>query len=265
MERGETVKAIKSLMRDPKWYGFRRDSRDPRDREFTMVASLLPKAVDLQEMCPPVLDQKNLGSCVLHAVTENLRYLLIWSGKADVPLSRLQAYYDVRTIEGTVNSDAGCEIRDAIKVAAKIGIGHEKLWTYSDKAGKWKKKPTAGVYKDAPNFNAIAYERVAVNTDRIKHALALGFPVIIGVELFSSFETDAVSNTGIVPMPDLKKEQDVGGHAMLIVGYGKVEGHFTVRNSWAEDWGDKGNCYLPEAMVGSTKFGSDYWIIKSVG
>jgi hypothetical protein len=47
-----------------------------------------------------------------------------------VKLARLQLYYDERKAEGSVSSDSGAEIRDGIKCAAKIGVGHERLWPY---------------------------------------------------------------------------------------------------------------------------------------
>lgn len=244
------------------WYGYRRDGRDPRDLMYSPRQVLLPARVDLRDDLPPVLNQGSLGSCVLNAATVALRYCLLRSGLQAPPLSRLQAYYDVRKVEGTLAEDSGCEIRDAIKCAAKIGVGQEKLWPY--KVGQFKKKPTDAVYKDAINFNAMKYERVAININAIKDAIAQALPVIFGIELFASFEGKEVERTGVVPMP-LRSEQPVGGHAMLAVGYGQKKGYFTARNSWAADWGDEGDCYLPEAYVGSSKYGGDYWVVSLVG
>jgi C1A family cysteine protease len=183
--------------------------------------------------------------------------------QADVALSRLQLYYDERKIEGSVYSDSGAEIRDGIKSAAKVGVGPEALWPY--KISKFKVRPPQKVYDAAIAFNALKYERVAVNTDHIKAALASGVPVVIGISLYDSFESDAVAKTGVLPMPDLHKEKMIGGHCMYAVGYGQHKGTFTVRNSWADDWGDRGDCYIPEAYLGSLKFGSDYWLIRGVG
>lgn len=245
------------------WYGYRRDARDPRDHLFAPAGAAPPAAVDLRQWCPPVMDQGELGSCTAHGITGALRYALIKAGKPDVHLSRLQLYYDERKIEGTVRSDAGAEIRDGIKCAAKIGVGHERLWPY--KISKFKVAPPAKVYTDAVAFNALQYQRVAVDAAHVKAALAAGFPVVIGVTLFDSFESDDVARTGMVPMPDLKREQQVGGHCLYVVGYGQRPGTFTVRNSWAADWGDKGDCYFPEAYIGSTKYGGDYWIVRGIG
>jgi C1A family cysteine protease len=246
------------------WYGYRRDTRDPRDRMFApRPPHLLPAKVDLRNHCPPVMDQGDLGSCTAHGITGALRFLRIKAGKPDVELSRLQLYFDERTIEHTVGEDAGAEIRDGIKCAAKIGVGHENLWPY--KIAKFRAKPPAAVYADAVQFNALDYSRVEVSVAALKAALAGGDPVVIGVTLFESFESDAVAANGMVPMPDLKREKLVGGHCMYAVGYGQHAGTFTVRNSWAADWGDRGDCYFPEAYLGSTKFGGDYWVVRGIG
>jgi C1A family cysteine protease len=71
---------------------------------------------------------------------------------------------------------------------------------------------------------------------------------VFGLSLFESFESDDVSLTGRVPMPDFDKEQSVGGHALCICGYSDSAEHVIIRNSWGKDWGDDGFCYVPYAM-----------------
>lgn len=242
------------------WYGCRRDTRDARDHEFLPRAIRLPETVDLRQWCPPVMDQGALGSCTAHGITGAFRTIRAKAGLSPFPMSRLQLYYDERKAEGTIASDAGAEIRDGIKCLAKIGVAHEALWPYA--ISKFKTLPPAKAYDDAHKFEALTYQRVPVSASGIKQALASGSPVIIGVSLYDSFEDDAVAKTGIVPMPNLHKEKLVGGHCMYAVGYGQKPGMITVRNSWAGDWGDKGDCYFHEEYLGSTKFGSDYWVIS---
>jgi hypothetical protein len=82
----------------------------------------------------------------------------------------LQLYYDERAIEGTIKSDAGAEIRDGIKCAGKIGVGHEALWPYAIK--KFAHQAAATVYADALKFKALTYQRVEViGTLRLKRRL----------------------------------------------------------------------------------------------
>jgi C1A family cysteine protease len=253
----------KPFIRSPKWYGCRPDTLDPRDRVSMATVDELPPSVDLRPLCPPVMDQGALGSCTANAITGALRYNLRFFGKPDVPLSRLQLYYDERAVEGTINEDSGAEIRDGIKCANKSGVAHETLWPYD--IGAYTREPPASIYEDAAFFQALTYERVSVDVQSIKTALARKFPVVIGISLFESFESDEVARTGIVPMPNLDSEQLIGGHCMYVVGYGQKPGYFTVRNSWHDDWGDRGDCYIPENYLGSPDYGSDYWIISSIG
>ena len=79
---------------------------------------------------------------------------------------------------------------------------------------------------------------VAIKQDEasIKMSLASGYPVIFGLNVYESFESDVVANTGIVPMPNISCEKSLGGHAVLIVGYTGT-GYFIVRNSWGVNWG----------------------------
>lgn len=251
-------------IRDNRWYGCRRDTKDWLDRLFTMTATHLPPQVDLRSNCPPVMDQGELGSCTAHGITGALRHLLLSTGRADYPLSRLWVYYQERKVEGTIGEDAGAEIRDGIKVIAALGAAHETLWPYD--IAKFKDAPPADVGLDAHLFRALVYERVTVSVSGLKHALALGFPVIIGLSLHESFESDAVARTGFVPYPK-RGEQMIGGHCMYVVGYVTINGqeYFIVRNSWGADWGAGGDCYFPPSVLGSRMFGSDYWVVRQAG
>jgi C1A family cysteine protease len=251
----------KVFYRSKKWYGCVPDDPTPSDQHFKPTAIRLPPEVDLRPLCPPVMVQGELGSCVAHGVTEALRYLLIKGGKIDVPLSRLQLYYDARAIEGVTGEDTGCQIRDAIKSALVDGVAHEPLWPYD--INRYTAKPTPDVYVDAKKFEAATFERVPIGTNAVMNALARGFPVIVGLSVFESFEGQEVADTGFVPLPDFQQEEMLGGHCMLCVGYGQQPGRFTVRNSWGADWGDQGDCYIPMDYLGSPDFGADFWIIKS--
>jgi C1A family cysteine protease len=254
--------AARLKKRDNRWYGLVPDLPDHRDRIFKPAAVPPDTPVDLRQWCAPVMDQGELGSCTAHGITGALRFALLKAGKADIPMSRLQLYYDERSIEGTTRSDAGAMIRDGIKAAAKKGVAHESLWPYDVK--KFTKKPPQTVYKDAKEVEALVYERVSVSVNDLKAAIASGYPVVIGISVYESFESAGTAKTGMIPMPG-KKEQLLGGHCMLVVGYGQKPDTFTVRNSWAANWGDKGDCYLPEGYLGSTKYGSDYWLVRQVG
>ena len=60
------------------------------------------------------------------------------------------------------------------------------------------------------------------------------------------------------------KEKNLGGHAILAVGYSDKTKRFIVRNSWGAGWGMKGYFTLPYAYVLSENLADDFWTIKMV-
>jgi C1A family cysteine protease len=67
---------------------------------------------------------------------------------------------------------------------------------------------------------------------------------MIGIEIYSSFESNDVDRTGIIPTPNRSKEEFLGGHCMLIVGFDNATQYFKVLNSWGTDWGSAGYCFM---------------------
>ena len=140
-------------------------------------------------------------------------------------------------------SDAGAEIRDGIKVVARLGAPHETLWPYD--IAKFTQKPSAKVYQDALKHRAISYFRIDhTSLDELLACLAGGFPFVFGFTVYESFESPEVSKTGVVQMPGYG-ERVVGGHAVLAVGYDQKSERFLVRNSWGTAWGQKGYFTMP--------------------
>jgi C1A family cysteine protease len=118
-------------------------------------------------------------------------------------------------------------------------------------------------YTNAKLNRATAVARVSSNLNSMKACLASGEPFVFGFKVFSSFESDVVTNTGIVPMPT-SSDEDLGGHAVLCVGYDDNKKYFKVLNSWGSDWGDYGYFYLPYAYMTNTNLVTDLWAIKAV-
>jgi C1A family cysteine protease len=244
-----------------KWYGWRPDLPDQRDHVFGAPAiTVLPPSIDLRLHCPPVVDQGNLGSCTANAIVGAIGFDQIKQGQPVWAPSRLQVYYNERVIEGSVGEDAGAEIRDGIKVIAKLGAGHEKLWPYV--ISKFKTKPPAKVVADGKKHLALKYARVMRSAHGILSTLAGGFPFVFGFSVYDSFESDEVAKTGVVPMPG-PGEQLLGGHAVLAVGF---TDHTTivVRNSWGTDWGQQGYFTMPIAYFLDPNLSDDFWVVRQV-
>ncbi len=98
--------------------------------------------------------------------------------------------------------------------------------------------------------NTVA-EKAEVQT-KIVNALAKGHPVLIGFLVDDSF--GKASAFGLVPLPNLATFQPIGGHTVVIVGYGPYLSsnpsamYFKAINSWGL-WGAKGFLYFPDEYI----------------
>ncbi len=241
-------------------YHWMKDKLDTRDYAYTVSNITHPNSIDLRAHCSAIDDQGQIGSCTGHGIAAAIEYLNIKAGKP-LEISRLFVYYYERLIEGTINSDSGAQIRDGIKATYTYGAPNEALWPYN--VAKFKTKPTLSAINDAAKRKVTLYERAA-DFNACIDALANGFPVVIGFSVYSSFESDAVAKTGVMPYPNIKTEQALGGHCVLIVGYDNTSQRFIVRNSWGSGWGDKGYFTMPYQVIQNTQMSSDFWVIKAV-
>lgn len=247
-------------------YGWRPDTPDIRDHLMAVQPpAKLPARVSLRSKMPPVYDQGQLGSCTANAIAAALQYDAKKQKQKGVKTpSRLFIYYGERLIEGSVASDAGAEIRDGIKVVAKLGAPPETEWPYD--ISKFTEKPPTAAFKAALDHQALDYARVPQTVTSIQTVIAAGFAVVFGFSVYESFESQQVADTGEVPLPT-PGETLLGGHAVLAMGYntndaGLVE--FEVRNSWAKTWGDEGYFWMPASYISQPSLASDLWVVKSV-
>jgi C1A family cysteine protease len=244
-------------------YGWVPDLPDRRDHMYTLrnLGQQLPARVDLHGQCPPVYDQGNLGSCTANALAGALDFERKRQEMPFMNPSRLFIYYNERVIEDTVTQDSGATLRDGMKAVATQGACGETLWPYV--VSRFATKPTAACYTDGAQHTALQYSRMPQDVTHLKTCLASGFPFVFGFTVYDSFESDAVAQTGKVPMP-APDEQVLGGHAVLAVGYSDASQRFLARNSWGPDWGIDGYFTIPYAYVTDPNLADDLWTIRLV-
>lgn len=246
-------------------YGWKKDKPCENDKVHDFKCQLFHdniKKVDLRSKCPIVYDQGQLGSCTANAIAGAYQFDEMKENETGVfTPSRLFIYYNEREMEGHVDEDSGAEIRDGIKCINTIGVCPESEWEYD--ISKFTEKPPSSCYETAKKHHSVEYKRVLQTLQQMKACLIEGFPIVFGFLVYESFESETVSKTGIVPLPS-KNEQCLGGHAVIAVGFDDDKKHFIVRNSWGENWGEKGYFYLPYDYMLNNGLASDFWTVKKV-
>jgi C1A family cysteine protease len=209
----------------------------------------LPPILDLttSSFFDAIYDQSSLGSCTGNGFSRAVNYDL---RKQNLPAlvpnpSRLFIYWNERSIENSVAQDSGASLGDGISALKTYGVCSETTWPYD--INQFTVKPINEAYTEAAN-NALIQFNTCLNINDIKQSIANGFPVVIGITLFDSFESSQAAATGIITVPT-PSEQILGGHCMTIVGYDDTKSWVKVANSWGTGWGDKGYCYIPYANI----------------
>lgn len=222
-----------------------------------------PNKFDLSSQMPPVLDQGNLGTCALNATSNILRFLLKKEKLIEWQPSRLYMYWNTRVnIEKeSPNEDSGVCIRDVCKALQQYHVCHETpSWPYD--ITKFNVAPPLNAYKDANLHVSIKYKAVPQNLLAIKNTISEGNPIIIGIQIYESFEGEQSIKTGIIPYPNIANEKYLGGHAVTLVAYDDNTQKFLFQNSWGTGVGQKGYFEIDYKYIIDPNLASDFWMIN---
>jgi C1A family cysteine protease len=263
----QRIVLIQKIMKEIQWYGWHRDVHDVRDKLFVPAVwriedlEQLPRKIDWRGEMPPCDNQGPAGTCGPNMMAGELRYLQKKQGKPIIMPSRLFTYWITEAREGTEGTDSGVQIRDLIKATNASGFCPEIDWAYD--LAKIPIQPPAECFAEAMDSQLLDYQRVdSTNLSAIISALVFG-PVCMGFLVPQSFESDAVTRTGIMGMPG-KHEPIVGGHAVLLSGVDRDANTFLVRNSWGRDWGMDGYFSVPIPFFTDRKWANDFWLCRKV-
>lgn len=204
--------------------------------------------IDLSSQFTQVKNQSTIGSCLSFSLVSVFEYFLKQNNLPNPDLSELFLYYNSRKRDGKENEDSGSCIKCAVESLQQDGLCAENVWGYN--VDNFNITPSEEAYNDAKKRYVRKALNVSCKISDIKSALTEGFPVIISVNIFDSF---ANTRSGFVSLPskeELEESKDeYNGHAMVVCGYSDDQKVLKVRNSWGEDFGDKGYCYLPYSYI----------------
>jgi C1A family cysteine protease len=223
----------------------------------TLKTDSLPEIVDLRKNpnMPVVYDQGNLGSCTAQVLCA--AYDFVKPG--DFMGSRLFLYYNERVLGNDVSNDSGATMGDGIKSITTHGLCRENHWPYD--IAQFATKPPDVCYELALADKALKVYNVPRTLNAMQATLASGLPFVAGIRIYSSFESNLVTKTGVASMPK-RRDQLLGGHAVLVCGYNSK--YWIFRNSWGVDWGVRGYGYLPLEYLTNKNLSSDIWCISKI-
>jgi hypothetical protein len=211
----------------------------------------LPEAVDLSGYMPPVGNQKNQGSCVgwASAYAARAYYAMQTEHRDNRVAQNIPSPAWVFNLIGLGDGcDGGAYIPDALAVL-KQGAQSLAQYPYDDTKCP---EPSAVQRNAATDFRIGDYQLVfsidwdnpneplkPEALDQVKGELAKGHPVVS-----MTFVDDAFMNLTGEPGKQVwtsdRSTDNLGGHAITIVGYDDAKQVFKFINSWDTVWGTDG-------------------------
>lgn len=123
-------------------------------------------------------------------------------------------------------STSGMHCRDVMKILSTIGIVPESSYEYGS---EW--KITDSLLCEAGVHRIYGYAQVTT-IKGLKAALQKTGPCLVAFPVYNRSTRMWLGGSSLL-----------GGHAMTVTGY--TEEGFIIRNSWGEEWGNKGYCVYP--------------------
>ena len=244
--------------RGQRYYVMPKNIERPLEETFEPGTTKLPANVDLRQNFTRVKNQGELGSCTAFAMVSIYEYILKKNNKKEVDLSELFAYHIARKRNVENPEEEGTSLYDVVTGMGESGICLENLHPYRAADDN---EPSPEAYDDAAKRKIAKALNVRCEVNDLKAAVAQGYPVAISLLIYDSFTTD----TGFIHCPtEEERKGDGGGHAMVICGYSDENKVFIVRNSWGEEFGDKGYCYIPYSYIGDSSMLRGACIITEV-
>jgi hypothetical protein len=209
----------------------------------------LPKSVDLSSRMPPAGDQGRQNSCVAWTVgyayksfqekyEENTNYTQGGQLNKNAVFSPAFIYNQINN-----GRDGGSLFVDALNILSQQGAVKWSDMPYDE--SDYLTRPSTSIKSKAKKYKIDFWRRVNyADIKEVKAQLNAGFPVIIGAMIDRGFVDGGRNSQGQDYFWRGASGAELGGHAMLIVGYDDSKNAFKILNSWGQNWGKQGYCWI---------------------
>ena len=229
----------------------------------TRGISETPVTFSIKEYYPPVGDQGLLGTCTAWATTyasftalNNLKKNRLGDALKEEECFSPQFTYDLIKLGKDETCGNGSLIFTALDLLKRVGAiplseypyncnilkngeGIERLKNNFADSSRLKGLISLAYKNRLNDFIDLGKTNV---TEKIKYSLINTHPVVIGIHDYVNIETNLGKDFWI---PEVMKDSQ-SGHAMSVVSYddNKNGGSFEIMNSWGENWGNSGYCWV---------------------
>ncbi|MGZ8218755.1 C1 family peptidase [Methylomagnum sp.] len=200
-----------------------------------LYRAFLPPEADLSARFPTPGNQGRQGSCTAWATSYAARSYHEarrqgWN--PDDPAHQFSPAFIYNQVKAR-DCHSGSAISNALQLLKDTGAAPLAEFPYDD--DDCSRQPDAELVTAAARYRIDDWRTVDTDKlDDLKGQIAIGNPVIFGMDVSDSFEDldDDIYN-------DLTSPR-TGGHAMVLVGYSEPRRAFKLINSWGTRWGDGG-------------------------
>lgn len=218
----------------------KKDIRDFKDKVLAPAPYKTHHMTDISMLA--VTHQRKVGICMAETVCRHVEYLYYKKTGVYTRLSRAFLYIVTKKFIDK-DRDEGTSFRAGFKAAQDYGICPESVFptnTNLEHSEFLDQKIPYQAWDEAKKFKMGAYIPIPTDISLLKAAISKYGLIAVRMELGEEWFTPSWKASDILPLRKPKKI--ISGHAVSLYGYDENNLNH-LRNSWSEEWADKGNGY----------------------